>query len=314
VDERATKKQQESSQDRAIRITAASTKWIAVFTLVIVLANVGTLYILKRQLDEMAGSGKQTDSLICLYRKQLEQLTRQAGDTHELAVQAKNQADRTKDVADRTRDEAKQAKRSADISDKALEANVESFLEDQRPWVGIQAIQCDGCATGPPAQNQDSRSISVTVTNLTAVLENTGKTPALQVKFFVTDINTHVMDTIPSWDSNHQNMTNNALGRLEPKYRPSIESAMAQVDKVSPVAVIAPNAIQKLVLVKGRFSYPQRGPVGLSQSDMNKTLVMYVIGKITYADTRKRPYTTQFCFWSYEGPYFEACPTGNDMK
>jgi len=75
------------------------------------------------QLREMKGSGAQTDQMLCLIRQQLEQITKQATDTHELALQAKNQADRTKDVADSallqanaTNKLAIQAKRSADAS------------------------------------------------------------------------------------------------------------------------------------------------------------------------------------------------------
>jgi hypothetical protein len=54
---------------------------------------------MRDQVTQMQQSGAQTDRLICLYQQQLAQLTKQAGDTHELAVQAKNQADRTKDIA-----------------------------------------------------------------------------------------------------------------------------------------------------------------------------------------------------------------------
>ncbi len=64
----------------------------------------GQLKVMGGQLAEMQGSGKQTDQMLCLIRQQLEQITKQTTDTHELATQAKNQADRTKEIAETSRD------------------------------------------------------------------------------------------------------------------------------------------------------------------------------------------------------------------
>jgi len=63
-------------------------------------------------------------------------------DTHELAVRAKNQADRTKDIADRSLSQADaanrlgtQAQRSADASEKSLAQARENFVKDQQPYI-----------------------------------------------------------------------------------------------------------------------------------------------------------------------------------
>jgi hypothetical protein len=110
VYKRRTKKQEESPVDRAARQTANATIWLAVFTVVLAVVSGLTLRILNGQLGEMQGSGKQTDKLICLYQKQVAQLEKQAGDTHNLAV-------RTKELAQTSRDalvEVQRAVMSAD--------------------------------------------------------------------------------------------------------------------------------------------------------------------------------------------------------
>ena len=85
-EERKTKKQQEPSADRAARRTMWATVWIATFTSI--LAIVGYL-----QWSELNESGTQTDRLIRLYRQQVNQLSKQAGDTTKLATSAGKQAD-----------------------------------------------------------------------------------------------------------------------------------------------------------------------------------------------------------------------------
>lgn len=90
-----TQKESESSQDRAVRWTTWATVWIAIFTSV--LAGVGYL-----QWKEMNESGAQTDRMISLYRLQVAQLSKQARDTHDLAVAAGKQADAGKALADLT--------------------------------------------------------------------------------------------------------------------------------------------------------------------------------------------------------------------
>jgi hypothetical protein len=72
LQQRKTKKAQETPVDRAARITANATVWMAAFTAVLVLVGIGTLCILKNQLHEMHTGGL---------------------DTHDLAVAAGKQAD-----------------------------------------------------------------------------------------------------------------------------------------------------------------------------------------------------------------------------
>jgi len=78
MDERAAKKQKETPADKAARVAANATLWIAIFTFVSVAVSVGTFLILKSQLREMHDGGI---------------------DTHNLAVAAGKQAEAAKDQA-----------------------------------------------------------------------------------------------------------------------------------------------------------------------------------------------------------------------
>ena len=63
MDERTAKKQKEPPTDKAARVTANATIWIAFFTFVSVAVSVGTFLILKSQLKEMHDGGVDTHNL-----------------------------------------------------------------------------------------------------------------------------------------------------------------------------------------------------------------------------------------------------------
>jgi hypothetical protein len=71
LQQRKTKKAAETPVDRAVRVTATATVWMAAFTAVLVAVGILTLCVLRNQLKEMHEGG---------------------ADTHDLAVAAKNQA------------------------------------------------------------------------------------------------------------------------------------------------------------------------------------------------------------------------------
>jgi hypothetical protein len=63
LDERAAKKVEEPPTDKAAKVTANATVWIAIFTFVSVGVSVGTFLILKGQLKEMHDGGVDTHNL-----------------------------------------------------------------------------------------------------------------------------------------------------------------------------------------------------------------------------------------------------------
>lgn len=65
----------------------------------------------------------------------LKEIQKGSADTHELAVQAKNQADRTKDLADRTHDQAIASKHAADAATSAADTAKEALHVSERAYV-----------------------------------------------------------------------------------------------------------------------------------------------------------------------------------
>jgi len=109
------------------------TDWItAIAAAVSALATVAIMIWAGLQWKEMDDAGKQTDRLICLYGQQVAQLSKQASDTHDLAVNAKLQADRTKAIADQAAPQARAARDAANAAQQAL------YLSNRANIISIQ--------------------------------------------------------------------------------------------------------------------------------------------------------------------------------
>jgi len=134
LQDRKAKKNKETPADRAVRVTATATIWMAIFTFVLAFVGIVTLI-------EIIEGGQ---------------------DTHDLAVAAKDQAGKMKnmsDAADKIRQAAEnmviQDQRIADNaqtaldasnrhSKEALDAAIRQFREEQRAWVGPIALSLTG--------------------------------------------------------------------------------------------------------------------------------------------------------------------------
>jgi hypothetical protein len=155
MDKRRSEKPQEEPADKAARITAQSTVWIAIFTFVILLANLGTLWVLKKQLGEMQSGGVDTHNLAVAAGAQ-------ALSTQDLALFTAAQADRTKELVDRMKDQAEGTHR---LGIAALASN--------RAWV-----YPDQMILGTP--------VELGVPLMYAIrIENPSKQPALKVVWMV---------------------------------------------------------------------------------------------------------------------------------
>jgi hypothetical protein len=160
--EHKTKKENEDPVDRAARLTAKATVWIACFTVVMALVGVGTLY-------EIIEGGT---------------------DTHDLAVAAGKQADKMSDMftaADEIRGSAQrmvqQERRIADAAQSAIQAsnrqslaNLQSLRNDQRAWVSAIPSTLSGASLvgGIPAAGQ--------LFGVRINFRNSGKTPAMTTR------------------------------------------------------------------------------------------------------------------------------------
>jgi len=164
IDGRKTKKLQETPADKAARITARATAWIAFFTFVSVGVSTFTLIVLKRQLKEMHDSGADTHTLA------------QAADTESRKMS--NVSDAADQIRQASQDMVVQDQRIADnahnslgASNKqaqaALDATVKNFQSDQRAWLGVGDYTYSIVDTGPIASS--------------GTVLNSGKSPALDI-------------------------------------------------------------------------------------------------------------------------------------
>ena len=141
------------------KASTAHTQANIVCTFIIMLATIAYALIakwqlgaMKGQLEQMKGTSGQTTELLSLYRKQLEQLTNQATNTHTLAAAAHTQS-----------------------------ADAEIFFRaDERAWVEIEKIEkADTYPPSPPFATIFKYSFSV---------KNFGKTVARDVKIHIENI------------------------------------------------------------------------------------------------------------------------------
>jgi hypothetical protein len=292
--------------------------WAHVFQLlgIIIAGAVASIYwqqlqVMSGQLREMESGSWQSTHLVVT-------TAQQASATHELAVQAKNQADRTKDVADRalaqanaTNRLAAETRRQSDIARDAMNSNIELSREGQRPWVGLQAVQCNGCTIAADR--------SLNIQDLAGLIANTGRTPALQMVIdnYVA-INVPKGDPVPDWPSIERKRKEDEERpfQIPPNLPPWMAAEMAKsLEEVKKdmafrksVSVLPPNGTRILHFLPsikiGREPFPNR-----------EQKVSYVVGQISYYDAlRNRQYTTIFCMVNDFGTDFRFCPTGNDMN
>lgn len=143
-------KAQETVADKAARTTARATVWMAVFTLVLGLTNLGTIWILVNQLNEMHTGGIDTHALAEAAKKQA------------LAAESFGQSAGQIDTKIGTAEE--DFKKMATNSEGAIKATQEAMRQDQRAWVGLMQI------TGLPEVGKPYEA--------SALFSNSGKTPA----------------------------------------------------------------------------------------------------------------------------------------
>lgn len=204
---------------------------------------------------------------------------------------------------------AREARRQADTAADALSAGVESANQDRRPWVGLQLLQCNNCRTDTDG--------SLIVGDLSAVLINTGKTPAIDVVVRYTFESIKASDPIPTYDAiekegEAQRKRAQAVpANLPPDIAASVAKTLALVDRriTPPKEVLAPNAPRGITIMASFRQARDRLP------RMEEGNAVYGLGKITYYDgSRTFQHTTTFCVMNDFGTAFRYCPTGNDMN
>jgi hypothetical protein len=246
--ERKAKKEIETPTDRAARRTASATVWIAIFTVILALVGLITL-------AEVIGGGR---------------------DTRDLAIAAKQQADKMKDMSDAA-DKIRQAadkmvaqdQRIADNSGKSitknaeqgratLNATIEEYRLEHRAWVsmnGIQTIRTE--ADGTMHEIQVSQVHSSDKIAMNVHYRNTGSTPAFDVRTAARGV---IFPTNPTF---------------------------TDLPSESTPAIVQPS--------DGVFQTLDWGAVTQTTANEFNSSFVYVFGRIDYRDAFGVPHWSTFC-------------------
>jgi len=247
-------------------------------------------------------------------KNMVEEMKKSGNDTHELAVQAKNQTERTKDLVEKASAQSEatnrlaiQAQRQANIAHNAMTASSESAEKDRRPWVGIQ-VDCSTCQ-----KFEANGSLNVSIVG---VIANSGKTPAIGMKFSTSISGPSKDSAIPSIDSIEQEADarlRENMSHMRPEVAAEVAKAVQETAQTQPIIALAPNAARNFGFGPITYTGRQFQPGQLAR---NQQQSIYAVGKVSYYGTdRKREYVTTFCLVNeYGHREFTFCSTGNDMK
>src|ERR1035438_24270 len=256
--ERAAKRKEETPTDRAARISATATAWMAIFTLVLMLVGVGTYFILKNQLHKMHEGGTQTDKIIAAANL-IESHQKQIVDDNK-KILSDNRNALAESLAENRREidlTIKQNRQAFEISERdikrVLDASIEASRTDQRAWVGVIEV------ASPPELRQG------TVLNSTVTISNQGKTPAYNV------IQRAGFRIIKNGD------------QFDPEREVAASSPQTQ-------GIIMPSG-------KRELSICTLGAIGSQRADELNSgeYRLFLFGKITYDDAFGRHHQTRFC-------------------
>lgn len=155
--------QVETPTDRAARLTATATVWMAVFTFALAATSILTIWVLINQLKEMREGGIDTHALAQATEASAKAASDQAG-------AAQKFADTAKDInggISRAADQLGAASKNARVSIKATQ---DAMHLEQRAWIGVTSIHLieDMKAEKP--------------IGVVAVMINSGRTVALDMK------------------------------------------------------------------------------------------------------------------------------------
>lgn len=132
------------------------TKWVGVFTALLVICSGISDYFIFQQLKEMKSSGVQLD-------KQIEINNKLVGSNIQLSIAAASQVDAMKSIAEASKIQANAIKKSNEIANNMLEVT-------NRPYVNVTRVVIDSLEVNQPFK-------------IKPIYSNSGKTPARNLRF-----------------------------------------------------------------------------------------------------------------------------------
>jgi hypothetical protein len=279
------------------------------WTIAIVAVNVLTCLFIGLQWYEIKSGSVDTQALAAAAAQQAVAANTQSQQAIAQTTKMAESLGKTDNLIAATNNLATQAKRQADIAHDAISATAESADQDRRPWVGLQLLQCNNCKTEADG--------SLIIGDLSAVLVNTGKTPAVDMIVDSTIVSTKASEPIPTYDAiEKQNEATRKRMEIIPSNLPpeiaadeakSIEFIKRQM--MPSKEVLAPNAPRGITIIVG---FRQGRNMMMRREDQN---VIYGLGKVTYYDTAHTiQHTTMSCVMNDFGTNFRYCPAGNQMN
>lgn len=187
VHERTAKKKEESPADKAGRVTATATKWMAIFTFMLMLFTGGTLLILKSQLREMHEGGVDTRNLALAAQAQAAQMKIDSSQTDQLINETHTLATNARAQATNAANEVKKLGALVEATNKQVAATKEhaiattgqlAIMQKQleaadRPWV-----KADVQITSPLGPPREPQVDLVAMVQYTIRTTNAGRSPA----------------------------------------------------------------------------------------------------------------------------------------
>jgi len=203
----------------------------------------------------------------------LEEVQKGSTDTHELAVQAKNQADQTRDVAAQALAQAQAINRLAGEAKRSADTAKQSLAIQERPWVGYESLRIQ-----PDIQANNFVESSL-------VVRNWGHGPA---------IHTEVEYMMRGW-----------CGEDFPKHPPLVAIGPGSYATLMPGQTFSTANIRFPVTVP----FDEAGIQALKGGKC----ILYAYARIRYSDISGFRHWRHFCsWWQPDAKTFIGCATYND--
>jgi len=229
-------------------------KWTDV---AIVILTGGIVFLGYMQWNEMHEGGKDTHDLAVQAKSQADAAKSLADSTKNLADRMKDQADRTKVIADQAVVQAQSASSAAKTADASLKDSRSSFRQEQRAYVAVTVFTM----SNPPTRtDKNGRHVCGDVH-----VANSGRTPAVNTAIF-------------------------RYATFGPKAQATIE-AFKPPERTPPsgamLGIVGDNY--------GTACTEKAVDTTTEQNLVNGTLPLYVYGVIEYDDIFGNPHQTGFC-------------------
>jgi hypothetical protein len=171
-------KHSETPTDRAVRVTANATVWMAIFTAFLFFTSAATVWILRNQLTEMYEGGIDTHALAQASKRQAAAAQSFSTSAEKIKTSMSDAVDKLDQQVTKLNSGVQQTSRLARDAEVA-NANA---LEADRPWIGAVFSISDFSAGKTPVfnvtfQNSGKRPARITLTQTLSINKDFGEDP-----------------------------------------------------------------------------------------------------------------------------------------